>query len=216
MSKRYSWNMSEKPKLNISAKLIIRSLRFQRNSSLVLVFFFFSLYLEQTQSERWHILKELKSRISIQAVNAVICQSYKGHVLKEQQSEDITTFQGIVSCLTHLICHSIALWVWADTEQGRHLSMVLMRRCLSFWVTPISRELFVISLLKSMRTSHKQLLMLLFHIKSSTPQEGSATRCHFDLTCTQERWKWVECIISARICRWQNALIAHGNQCRAV
>lgn len=48
------------------------------------------------------------SRISIQPLNAVICQSYKGHVLEEHQ----TTFQGIVSCLIHLICHSIALWVW--------------------------------------------------------------------------------------------------------
>lgn len=59
-------------------------------------FFFFSLHLEQTQSKRWHIPAEpAPCRISIQAVNVVICQSYKGHVLEEQQSEDITTFYNI-------------------------------------------------------------------------------------------------------------------------
>lgn len=52
------------------------------------------------------------SRRSVQAENAVFCQPYKGHVLEEQQSEDITTFQGFVSCLAHLICYSITPWVW--------------------------------------------------------------------------------------------------------
>lgn len=127
-----------------------------------------------------------------------------------------TTFQGIVSCLTHLICHSIALWVWV-----RHRTRIPFNHGVGVKVSELLSHSDFQGVIcyftpENYDNITKQFLMLLLHMKSTSPQEGSATRCCFDLTCAQERWKWVQCIISARFCAWQNLLIAHGNQCRAV
>lgn len=111
--KKHNWNVSERPKLSISAKIIIRgSLRLQRYFGTFYFILFFNL--EPAQSMRWHLLKELRSHFSagsIQGINTTITLllsiSFTG--VPEWRHY---TFQSIDSCV-QLTWHSIASWVWA-------------------------------------------------------------------------------------------------------
>lgn len=123
-----------KTKIKYFSKVKIRSLRLQRNSSLG---FFFLLSAFGTNPE-WELAHPQGAEIPEESQlppgsqpKILLCASPR----EEHQVEDITTFQGIVSCLAHLICHSIALWAWARHSTRSHLTMVMTGRCLSFWVT---------------------------------------------------------------------------------